>query len=57
MVINAIHNSEGIACRGAVEVPGHPSLARDVGELVGLGELGVKIGDDLGAVISHGDVK
>jgi len=56
MIINAIQQSEGITCKGAVEIHGHPFLGRDVGEVIGLGTLGVEIGNDLGAIIQNGDV-
>ncbi|UCC65874.1 MAG: 4-hydroxy-tetrahydrodipicolinate reductase [Deltaproteobacteria bacterium] len=56
MVVNAIQNSDGISCRGAVEAVGHPSLGRDAGVVAGLGELGVRIQDDLKSVIQQGDV-
>ncbi|MFQ6079747.1 MAG: 4-hydroxy-tetrahydrodipicolinate reductase, partial [Thermodesulfobacteriota bacterium] len=38
-VIHTIHESEGIEVSGAVERPDHPFLNRDVGEVVGLGEI------------------
>jgi 4-hydroxy-tetrahydrodipicolinate reductase len=56
MIINAIQHSEEITCRGAVEIHGHPSLGRDVGEVIGLGTLGAEIGDDLRSIIQNGDV-
>ncbi len=56
MVVNAIQGSEGITCRGAVEASGHPSVGQDVGVGVGVGELGVRIEDDLSTVIQQGDV-
>jgi 4-hydroxy-tetrahydrodipicolinate reductase len=56
MILNAIQNSEGVQCTGAVEAAGHPSLGQDVGVVVGLGELKVRIGDDLTSVMQKGDV-
>jgi len=56
MIVRAIQDTEGIACRGAVEATGHPSLGRDVGVVAGLGELGVRVEDDLAAIIPRGDV-
>jgi 4-hydroxy-tetrahydrodipicolinate reductase len=56
MVINAIYNAEGMKCIGAVESAGHPSLGKDAGVVAGLGELKVRIGDDLKSVIQKGDV-
>ncbi len=40
-IIHTIHEAEGIEVSGAVERPDHPFLNRDVGEVVGLGEIGV----------------
>jgi 4-hydroxy-tetrahydrodipicolinate reductase len=56
MVINAIQNSEGIQCTGAVEAPGHPSLGQDAGAVAGMGELKERIEDNLQSVIKKGDV-
>ncbi|MBW2038239.1 MAG: 4-hydroxy-tetrahydrodipicolinate reductase [Deltaproteobacteria bacterium] len=56
MVVNAIQNSGGITCQGAVEAAGHPFLGQDVGVVAGSGELGVRIEDNLKSVIQHGDV-
>lgn len=56
MVVNAIQNSEGIICTGAVEAPEHPSVGQDAGVAAGLGELGVRIEDNLQSVIKKGDV-
>ncbi|OGP54184.1 MAG: 4-hydroxy-tetrahydrodipicolinate reductase [Deltaproteobacteria bacterium RBG_13_52_11] len=56
MVINAIQNSEGTQCTGAVEAPGHPAVGKDAGAVAGLGELGVRIEDSLQSVIKKGDV-
>jgi 4-hydroxy-tetrahydrodipicolinate reductase len=56
MIVNAIQNSEGITCTGAVEVPGHPSVGGDAGLVAGAGELGVTIEDNLQSVIQKADV-
>jgi 4-hydroxy-tetrahydrodipicolinate reductase len=56
MVLNAIQSSGDIKCTGAVEAAGHPSLGQDVGVVAGLGELKVRIGDDLTSVMQKGDV-
>jgi 4-hydroxy-tetrahydrodipicolinate reductase len=56
MVLNAIQNAEGITCTGAVEAAGHPSLGQDAGVVAGLGELRVRIEDDLKSVIKKGAV-
>lgn len=56
MIINAIQNSEEVACAGAVEAAGHPAMGTDAGLAAGLGNLGVKIEDGLQRVIKNGDV-
>ncbi len=56
MVVNAIQNSEEITCVGAVEAGGHPAIGQDAGAAAGLGELGVRIEDNLQSVIKKGDV-
>jgi 4-hydroxy-tetrahydrodipicolinate reductase len=56
MIVNAIQNSDGITCTGAIEIPGHPSQGEDVGVLAGAGDLGVTIEDNLKSVIEKGDV-
>lgn len=45
-LVRAIHDMEGVTVAAAVERPGSPHLGRDVGELAGVGPLGVTIGDD-----------
>ena len=41
---------------GALEAPAHPTLGRDVGELAGVGRLGVTVGGDPAAVITRNRV-
>ena len=55
-IIHAIHQTEGIELVGAVEYGGHAAVGADIGEIVGLGGMGVKIMDDLGAIVKKGDV-
>jgi 4-hydroxy-tetrahydrodipicolinate reductase len=55
-VIRTIHESEGIEVSGAVERPDHPFLNRDIGEVWGLGEIGVRLEGDIERVIKVGDV-
>ena len=56
MIVNAIQNSEGITCTGAIETSGHPVLGQDVGIVAGMGKLGVTIEDNLKTMIEKGDV-
>jgi 4-hydroxy-tetrahydrodipicolinate reductase len=55
-VIRTIHEAEGIEVSGTVERPDHPFLNRDIGEVSGLGEIGVRLGGDIEKVIKAGDV-
>ncbi len=55
-VVRTIHETSGIEVAGAVERPGHPLLNRDVGEVLGLGEIGVSLGGDIERVIEAGEV-
>jgi 4-hydroxy-tetrahydrodipicolinate reductase len=45
-LVRAICDAEGATVAAAIERPGSPHLGRDVGELAGVGPLGVTIGDD-----------
>ena len=45
-LVRAIHDIDGVSVAAGVERPGSPHLGRDVGELAGVGPLGVLIGDD-----------
>ena len=45
-LIRAIQDIPGVRVAAAVERPGSPQLGKDVGELAGVGPLGVPIGDD-----------
>lgn len=55
-IITLISAAKDIKLVGAVERKGHALVGRDVGEVLGLGKLGVRIDDDLGACIEKGDV-
>ncbi len=55
-VIRTIHEAEGVEISGAVERPDHPFLNRDIGEVLGLGEMGIPLVGDIGGVIEAGDV-
>jgi 4-hydroxy-tetrahydrodipicolinate reductase len=55
-LIEACHRGQGLRLAVALDRPGSAALGRDAGELAGLGKLGVKIGDDLRAVLGDFDV-
>ena len=41
---------------GATERPGHTAIGQDVGEVAGIGAVGVKVADDLAKIITGADV-
>lgn len=45
-LVRAIRETTGARVVGAIERPGSPALGKDVGELAGLGAIGVTVGDD-----------
>jgi len=55
-VVRTIHETDGIEVKGAVERPDHPLLDHDVGQVAGLGEIGIPLMGDLERVIEKGDV-
>lgn len=55
-ITHMIDQSKEFSLGAAFEQAGHPSVGRDLGEVVGLGQLGVKIAGSLKEVIDSGDV-
>ena len=49
-LVSLAAHTDATVVAAAVEAPGHPSLGRDVGDLAGVGPLGIAIGSDLSAV-------
>jgi 4-hydroxy-tetrahydrodipicolinate reductase len=45
-LVRAISDTAGARIAGAIERPGSPALGKDVGELAGIGTIGVTISDD-----------
>ena len=45
-LVRAIHQIEGARVAAAIERPGSEAVGRDIGELAGIGNIGVAIGDD-----------
>ncbi|MBI4684160.1 MAG: 4-hydroxy-tetrahydrodipicolinate reductase [Nitrospirae bacterium] len=41
---------------GAFEKKGHPSIGKDIGSIIGAGEIGLKLADNLEAIIDNADV-
>ena len=55
MVIQATQESERCELVGGTEPAGSPALGRDLGELAGLGSLGLQVEDDAAALIARAD--
>ncbi len=45
-----------IKLAGGLEIQGNPGIGEDLGKLLGLGEQGIKLADDLERIIDEGDV-
>lgn len=56
MVIGAVFEDNGLKLTGAVEIPGSPAIGFDAGINAGVGDLGVKITDDIKVAIEGADV-
>ncbi len=55
-IIHMIDQSEDVTLSAAFEHPDHPGLNQDVGQVVGLGDTGIKVADSLEKVIELGEV-
>jgi len=55
-IASLITETDGVELAGAVEQKGHPFIGKDIGEQLGLGPIGVIIGDDLASCVERGDV-
>ena len=55
-LIQAVVAADGLELVGATERPGHPQIGTDAGLLAAVGELGIKISDDLEATMVEADV-
>ena len=55
-IIHMIHQSQDVSLVAAFEHPGHPGVNQDVGQVVGLGDIGIKVAGSLKEVIDLGDV-
>jgi 4-hydroxy-tetrahydrodipicolinate reductase len=54
-LVQAVHETPGMALAVAVEYPGSSLLGADAGELAGVGRLGIPVEDDLAAAIDRFD--
>lgn len=55
-IVALLRETEGFRLAAALERPGHPALARDAGELAGVGASGVPVTDDATAALAEGRV-
>jgi len=55
-VIRLVHLDKDLELVGAFVRKDHPKIGKDVGELVGLGPIGIKVSGEIGEVIEKADV-
>ena len=55
-LVHLVHQSGDLEITGGLERPGHPAIGKDLGEVVGLGTLGVSLIDDLHTLIPKIDL-
>ncbi len=55
-MVHLIRETEDIQVVGGVERTDHPAIGKDLGEVVGLGQLGIQVSADLEQIIDQGDV-
>jgi 4-hydroxy-tetrahydrodipicolinate reductase len=55
-IIQMIQKSAEIKFSGAFEKPGHGAIGKDVGEVAGLGKIGIDLEGDISAVMKDADV-
>jgi 4-hydroxy-tetrahydrodipicolinate reductase len=55
MIMRCIHETTGAELAGGTEAPGAPALGRDLGELAGLGALGLAAADDPVALFARSE--
>jgi 4-hydroxy-tetrahydrodipicolinate reductase len=55
-IIHMIRQSKDVELGAAFERPEHPSVKQDVGQVVGLGNLGIRVAGSLKEVVGHGEV-
>jgi 4-hydroxy-tetrahydrodipicolinate reductase len=55
-IVHMINQNQDLTLAAAFEHPNHPSVGKDIGQVVGLGETGIEISGSLEDVIDEGDV-
>ncbi len=56
MLATTIHQDESATLTAAVDIPGNSTIGADIGEVAGIGKLGVAISDNLAQVMADFDV-
>lgn len=56
LIAQGVTEQDDMQLVGAIEYPSHTEIGNDIGVVVGIGELGIKITSELDDVIEHGDV-
>ena len=56
MLVAEVHGAPGLPLAGGIEAPGSAPLGRDLGELAGIGALGVAATADPAALFAAADV-
>ena len=56
MITQGVSEQEDMQIVGAIEFSEHPQLGQDVGEVAGIGAIGVPVTSDLPAILDGGDV-
>ena len=55
-IISLLLEEDGLEVVGATEIGGHPSIGKDVGEIIGTGKIGIVVSDKLDEAASNADV-
>jgi len=55
-IVSAVLDNPYLVLAGALEIPGHGAMGKDVGLVLGRGEVGVKVSADLQGVMEKSDV-
>ncbi len=56
MLLAEIHGTQGCRVAGVIDAAGSAAIGRDLGELAGLGPIGLLAGDDIAALFASADV-
>ena len=56
LIVAGVSQADDMQVVGGIEYAGHPQIGEDVGEVAGIGSLGVSVGGDLLAIVDTADV-